>query len=158
VTEQRRIDYARLIPELSEFCDSGPWAIEVWLANIGRYDAALAYLSIFGPEFTEVDDCVLLGPAVPDTYTDWKARHGNDPSAIEAVLNHRHLFDLFPVAPEPSREVVLQLGMALKEMWTAKLHRDFPARRCIVSFPADFDVEVDDPEITFCTIRDVQPG
>jgi hypothetical protein len=153
MTEPRGIDYARLIPELSEFGDSGVWAIDVWLANIGRYDAALAYLSLFWPEFTVVDDCVLLGAAVPESYAEWKAKHGSDPSAIEAVLNHRHLFDLFPVAPEPSRDVVLHLGRGLKEMWTAKLPRDFPDRRFVVSFPEDFDVEVDNPEITFYANR-----
>ena len=45
-------------------------------------------------------------------------------------------------------------GMTLKDMWTAKLRRDFPDREFVVSFPEEFDPEVDDPEITFYTKRD----
>ena len=151
--EQRPVDYAKLIPELSAYSDSGPWAIDVWLANIGRYDAALAYASLFWPVFTEIDECVLLGPGVPESYAAWRASHGDDPGAIEAVLNHLHLLDLFPMAPEPSRDAVLHLGIVLREMWTAKLHRDFPDRQFIVSFSETFDLRVDNPEITFYTKR-----
>jgi hypothetical protein len=74
-------------------------------------------------------------------------------AGIEAVLNHRHLFDLFLGSERPTRESVRHFGLVLKDMWTAKLRRDFPDRDFIVSFQEDFDLEVDDP-ITFYTKRD----
>ena len=70
------------------------------------------------------------------------------------MLNHRHLFDLFLGDQEPPRELVHHFGHVLKDMWTAKLQRDFPDREFMVSFPEDLDREVDDPEITFYTKRD----
>lgn len=146
------IDYASLIPELVGL-EGGPRAVEVWLANIGRYDVAAAYASLFWPEFTAVDGCVLIGRSIPEPYADWRREHPDDPAAIEAVLNHHHILDLFPVAADPSPQLVRHLGTVLKEMWTAKLRQDFPGRAFVVSFPDDFDLEVDNPEITFYTKR-----
>ena len=121
---------------------------EVWLANSGRYDDAARYAGLFWPAFAEFDGRVFLGASVPDTYEEWKARIGSDASAIESVLNHRHILELFMKAPEPSREVTRQLGKVLQEMWAAKLRHDFPDRPFVVTLS-----EGDDPEITFYTER-----
>jgi len=125
---------------------------EAWLGSSGRFDHAVAYAGLFWPEFVEVDGCVLIGSSVPETYAEWKARYPNDPRVIETVLNHRHLLDLFETDDNPSPELVRVLGRALSEMWTAKLHRDFPD--LVVSFPEDFDLAFDNPDITFYTKRD----
>jgi hypothetical protein len=146
------MDYSQLLPEqLQPFASQGPWAINVWLDNIGRYDAAAAYASLFWPAFTEVDGCVLLGPAVPKYYNEWKAKFGQETWKIESVLNHRHILDLFPMDRDPSKELILHLGNVMKEMWTEKLRRDFPDRKFVVSFPEDFNFGIDNPEITFYT-------
>jgi hypothetical protein len=153
--DRRRPNYRRLIPDLESYFQDHPVDLEAWLSSFGRFDHSLAYAALFWPEFTEVDGCVLLGSRVPETYTEWKARHSNNPSGIEAVLNHRHVFDVFLYSSEqPSRELVRHFGLLLKDMWTTKLRRDFPDREFIVSFPEDFDLEMDDPEITFYTKRD----
>jgi hypothetical protein len=146
------MDYSQMLPEqLKPFASQGPWAIDVWLANVGRYDVAAAYASLFWPAFTEVDGCVLLGSAIPESYSGWKAKYGQDTHRIEAVLNHRHILDLFPMDRVATKELVLHLGSVLKEMWTEKLRRDFPDRRFVVSFPEDFNFSVDNPDITFYT-------
>ena len=147
------IDYAALIPELATYLDGEPGTVEMWLNWIGRYDAAVAYASLFWPEFVEVDGCVLLGPGVPESYAEWKASHPGDPSAIEATLNHLHLGDLFSQAPRPNAAVLLHLGCLLRETWSAKLARDFPDRAFVVEFQDDFHPEHDDPQITFHTRR-----
>lgn len=152
--ERVQPDLRQLIPELQPYFQDRPVDLEVWLSSFGRFDHGLAYAALFWPDFTTIDDCVLLGPGVPETYSQWKASHPNDPSGIEAVLNHRHLFDLFPNGTEPSGELVRLFGMMLRDMWSAKLRRDFPDREFVVSFAEDFDLEVDDPEITFYTKRD----
>lgn len=147
-------NYRQLIPELQPYFQDRPVDLEVWLSSFGRFDHGLAYAALFWPDFTTIDDCVLLGPRVPEAYTEWKASYPNDPSGIEAVLNHRHLFDLFPVSAASSGEMMRLFGMTLKDMWTTKLRRDFPDREFVVFFPEGFDLEVDDPEITFYTKRD----
>ena len=147
--DARRPNYKELIPELRSYPDDVGAAVEVWLTNLGRYDHAAAYASLFWPAFTEIEGCVLLGDRVPETYAEWKARLGEDPAAIESVLNHRHLSDLFIRAPEPSDELLEHLGEVLRDMWAAKLHQDFPDRQFVVTFNSD----ADDPEITFRSRR-----
>jgi hypothetical protein len=51
--------------------------------------------------------------------------------AVEAVMNHRHILDLFPnVTREPSEEAIVHLGRVLKDTWSCKLRRDLPERNC----------------------------
>jgi hypothetical protein len=100
----------------------------MWLANMGRYEEALS--------------------TVPETYKEWQAKFAGDRVSIEAMLNHRHIHYLFLAAPEPTPEVIQQLGLLLRDMWMAKLSRDFPDRQFVVAVS-----DGDDPEITFYTER-----
>ena len=70
--------------------------------------------------------------------------------AVEAVLNHRHILDLF-YRPElkPTRAQVVYLGRLLKEMWAAKLQRDFPGKRFVVSLSEEEIEELLDYQVTF---------
>jgi len=75
-----------------------------------------------------------------------------DKSAVEAMMNHRHICDLLPdpsAERKPTREQVLFVGRVLKEMWSCKLRRDFPAMRFTVSFPEDYNEDLVDYEISF---------
>lgn len=49
-------------------------------------------------------------------YGGFMQQTGGDKRAVEAVLNHRHVLDLFSGA-EPTREQVVYLGRLLREMW-----------------------------------------
>jgi hypothetical protein len=144
-------NWKEMIPELSTFLDGKPIDPELWLHNIGRYDHAVAYALLFWPSFLEHDGCVLLGNQIPETYDQWKTTHNSDTTAIEATLNHRHILDLFPTAPEPNGALVAHFGRLLKEMWSAKLMIDFPNRKFEVEFSDNFDLSVDNPSITFYT-------
>ena len=63
--------------------------------------------------------------------------------------------ELFVEADVSTAEGVEKVvGMTLKDMCTTKLRRDFPDREFVISFPEEFDLDVDDPEITFYTKRD----
>jgi hypothetical protein len=152
--DEQHPNYKQLIPELETYFRDHPVDLEAWLSSFGRFDHGIAYAALFWPDFIEVDGCILLGTTVPETYKDWKAEYPDDPSRIEAVLNHRHVFDLFSGSEQPSSELVRQLGRILKDMWSTKLRRDFPDREFVVSFPEEFDVDIDNPEITFYTKRD----
>ncbi len=70
--------------------------------------------------------------------------------ALEGVLNHTHITSLFGErGAEVSRTQVLHLGRLLRQMWTAKLARDFPDRRFVVSLSDDDCECLQDYEITF---------
>jgi hypothetical protein len=65
-------------------------------------------------------------------------------------MNHVHILDIFPnPLVKPSRQMVLYVGKLLKDVWQAKLKRDFPDRRIIVSFPDDYSEDLLEYEVTF---------
>ncbi|QEL15597.1 hypothetical protein [Limnoglobus roseus] len=81
---------------------------------------------------------------------------GGNRRAVEAVLNHLHVADLFgaegpglAARPELTAEQAVYLGRLLREMWAAKLARDFPGRRFTVTFPDDEREDVTEYEVTF---------
>jgi hypothetical protein len=86
---------------------------------------------------------------VPSTYPEWKVKYGSSTRAIEGMMNHRHVGDIFLSAPSPSQEAVACVGELLRETWTAKLTRDFPGRQFTVELPRQFDIKLVDPSITF---------
>ena len=81
-------------------------------------------------------------------YRGFMQQTGGDKRAVEAVLNHRHILDLFS-GSQPTREQVVYLGRLLQEVWAAKLARDFPDRRIVVSFPEEGCESLLDYEVTF---------
>lgn len=120
-------------------------------------DHFLSFLStwreVLWPDFTEYDGCVFchkLDDADEQTYRDWLTQLGGDRPRVEAVMNHQHIVDLLEhVVESPSRDVVLTFGRLMRDLWTAKLSRDFPERRFTVSFDEDHCDDLVDYEITF---------
>jgi len=45
--------------------------------------------------------------------------------------------------------MVLYVGKLLKEVWQAKLNRDFPNRKITVSFPEDHEDDLLNYQVTF---------
>lgn len=113
-----------------------------WIGVVGSVEHAIAYGELFWPEFVEFDGCVFFAGVTESSYRGFTAQTAGDKRAVEAVLNHRHILDLFQFA-QPSREQVVYLGRLLREVWAAKLTRDFPGRRFVVSFEEGCDSLLD---------------
>lgn len=141
----------RLIPEARDF----DWVDDLtpvgWLWFAGTAGQSVAYAELFWPAFVEHDGCVLLaGRLDPANFRDWMASTKGDRRAVEAVLNHTHITDLFGERGAGATwEQVIHLGRLFKEMWAAKLARDFPGRRFVVSFPEDECESLADYEVSF---------
>lgn len=112
-----------------------------------------AWRNVLWPDFGEHDGCVFykkLDAPGEVIYRDWMAQTSGNRQRVEAIMNHHHIADLIGGVVElPSHEVVLAVGQLLRELWTAKLSRDFPNRKFVVSFPEDYSSDVVDYEITF---------
>jgi hypothetical protein len=112
-----------------------------------------AWRDVLWPDFGEHDGCVFckkMDAAGEAVYRDWMAQTGGDRRRVETVMNHHHIADLIGgVIESPSHDVVLAIGRLLRELWTAKLSRDFPDRKFVVSFSEDYSADVVDYEITF---------
>jgi hypothetical protein len=130
-----------------------PWAsgddpAGEWLYVTGSIEQALAYAQLFWPPFVVHEDCVLLDRSV-DGYAPWAERL-REKADIEAMLNHRHILDLFhdAVGSEP-HDWLISLGRTLKDCWGAKLRLEFPDRRFEVVFDETPCADPVDYQITF---------
>jgi len=140
----------QLIPELADWNIGQGIDIEDWLQTVGNYEHAIAYSTLFWPEFQLHDGCIFFAGIDEDSYQKWlKATNGNKTS-VQAVMKHRHILDLFPNSEvEPTHDQVIYLGHKLKEMWKAKLNRDFPNHKITISFPEEEFDDLLSYEITF---------
>jgi hypothetical protein len=146
---------AELIPELREWNEGGGISLADWANAVGRYDYAVAYASIFWPDFFLRDDCVFRLDPKGENYAAWMSELEGDRSKVEAMINHLHILDMFTSEGfEPTPQVVVQISRVLQDMWSCKLQRDFPERRFKVEIQ---DGKADDLlsyEITFFQDRD----
>jgi hypothetical protein len=143
-------DFNALIPDLPRWNNGKGIDVDSWLACVGNFEHAVAYARLFWPEFTVHEDCVLFAGFNENSFRGFMEQARGNKKAVEAVMNHRHILDLFTAAaPEPSRELVVHLGRVLKDIWSCKLRRDLPSRNVIVSFPEEGNEDLLDYEITF---------
>src|SRR5882724_9427403 len=119
--------YTKLIPELPLWNDGKGIEIDSWLGCRGDFQLAIAFSRLFWPKFVEHDDCVLFEEFSPKTYDDFFSSCRGDRSAVEAVMNHQHILDLFHHASDDATaDQLIYLGRVLKNIYTVKLKHDFP--------------------------------
>ncbi|MEY2536278.1 MAG: hypothetical protein QOG67_18 [Verrucomicrobiota bacterium] len=123
-----------------------------WLYNTGSLEQALAYGELFWPHFVEHDDCVFLSLDL-EKYKSWMTTLEGSKARVEAVLNHRHIADLFENTELASHDWLINLGRKLKQCWAAKLQLDFPERHFEVQFEERRSPAATDYEITFFQSR-----
>ena len=144
-----KIDFRELLPRLKNHWSGTD--IDEWIGIEGDLDHLVGYARVLWPDFVERDGCILRANRfLEKTYRDFMQQTNGNKPAVEAVMNHTHVADLFINAePKPSRELILHVGRLIKEMWAAKLHRDFPDRRITVSFPEEYCGDLVEYEVTF---------
>lgn len=142
------VPMADLIPETRDWNGGSGISIADWIGCVGSVEHAIGYGEMFWPEFAELDGRVFFANVTEAGYWGLLEQTGGDKRAVEPILNHRHVLDLFSIS-QPSREQVVYLGRLLREMWAAKLARDFPGGRFVVSFSDDGCEELLDYEVSF---------
>ena len=142
------VPMADLIPETRDWNNGSGIDIRSWIGCIGSIEHAIGYGELFWPEFTELDGCIFFAGVTEQNYRGFMQQAGGNKRAVEAVINHRHVLDLFSVS-EPSRDQVVYLGRLLREMWAAKLAREFPDLQFEVSFPEEGCEVLLDYEVSF---------
>lgn len=148
----KNIDFTEPIPELKDWNSGRGIDIESWIGCQGDHKHLIAYARILWPNFTEHDGCIFLGDCVDEeNYRAFLAQTKGNKTAVEKVLNHRHIVDIFSRSHRemPSTEVVVYVGRLMKEIWRAKLDRDFPDRKIKVTFPEGVFEDILEYEITF---------
>jgi hypothetical protein len=141
-------DPSALIPELPRWNNGAGITAEAWIGCVGTFELAIGYSLVFWPRFVRVDGLVLREGYSPDALRSCR-RHGADPWAVEALINHLHIADLH-CNGEPATEGQLRyLGRLLKEVHEAKLARDFPDLRFTVEFNDKPGLDPIDYQLTF---------
>ncbi len=98
---------------------------ESWIPNFniwsylnlrGDFDLAAAFSKLFFPDFVEVDGCVLLKEQYsPEGLSRWMKSYDGNTRAVEAMMNHVHIWDRFLNSP---RDVEYPEHGLTSEKWT----------------------------------------
>jgi hypothetical protein len=124
------------LPRVSQWSSDGGDAVRTFIEQEVGASAAIALTTLFWPLFVEVDGAVLLADRFStENLRAWQATLGSDVRAIEGVINHVHLWDVFNLnADRVPDDALLYFAGVLRQTWQAALRTQFPAR--------DFDVTV----------------
>jgi hypothetical protein len=124
------------IAGLDEFCrtepDGSPWK---WLNIVSDMSVAAAFAKLFWPDLIERDGGIFLRECfTEDAYLEWKRQLRDDVRAIERVMNHVHVYDLFlnPKSQDPEPDAVLYFAVVLAKLWSLRAAEQFGAGRVIV--------------------------
>lgn len=142
--------FSDLIPELSQWNEGRGIDVDGWICGVGSFEHLIGYIELLWPTFVEHDDCVFLQGFSEEAYRGFMGQTGGNRRAVEAVMNHVHITDLFGnPALVPTRPQILHIGRKLKDIWACKLRRDFPGRSFAVSFPEEPEDDLLDYQVTF---------
>jgi hypothetical protein len=146
-----------LVPELNDWNVGKGIGLADWITCVGNFEHALGYSALFWPRFCEHDGCVFCADGFTvDNYNTWLDGGRRDRKAVQSVMNHVHIVDLFPnVTSDPTRAQVVRLGRVLREMFSAKLAQDFPSKKVEVHFYEEDCEDLLDYQLTFFAVDPV---
>ena len=121
--------------ELSRWNNGAGIDLEGWTSCMGNFSLAVGYATLFWPEFVEFDGYILRNGFSAESLRGFESQPGQTRSGVEWVMNHLHIADIHNGdADQLTEDKVLLLGNALKEIYEAKLARQFPEATCVVEF------------------------
>lgn len=120
--------------EMSDFqqwkkVNGDDFSIWDYLSGVATVEMAIAFTTLFWPDFVEHDGGIFLAEAFnQEIYEQWKAELGDDIAAIERVMNHQHIDDIIPGAENVGIDNLFALGQVIKQMWENRLKSCYPAQ------------------------------
>jgi|SRR6266851_6502430 len=144
------IDFNELIPELHDWNNGEGIDIESWIGCEGNFRLAVGYSIIFWPQFVQFEGYVLREGFSVESLRGFERQRDGDRRSIEAVMNHLHITDIQHYhCEDKTRERIVYLGRVLRDIYRAKLARQFPERHFEVLFDDSYREDLTDYEITF---------
>ena len=130
----------------------GNYGIANFLSQELDPEILLAATHLLWPDFVEVRGCLIRADAYESSnFESWWNETNGDRPRIESVLNHLHLWDVFP-GYDDDAGVLGELADVLIETWAAALDLHYP--------DCSFRVDRDDhygPGITFSALTAPTP-
>jgi hypothetical protein len=137
--------------ELAEWNNGKGIDLESWVGCSGNFRLAVGYTTIFWPEFVEFEGYILRKGFSVESLRGFESQNGTTPKTVEWVMNHIHIDGIqYASCEDISKDKILLLGNALKEIYQAKLNWLFPEKPCTVEFyvPEQED-NLEDYQISF---------
>jgi hypothetical protein len=131
----------RIFPRTREWSERvGEWDVRQYVINNMDVSDAVVMSSLFWPGFIERSGGVFIDFLFDETsYAQWLGQLGGNVRAVEKVLNHLHLWDVFGPKSDQEYAAVSELARKIASMWRVAVHDTFHTRK--------FSVEIsDDPE------------
>ena len=128
--------------ELATWNNGAGIDMEGWMACMGSFSLAVGYVSVFWPEFVLFDGYILREGFSEESLRGFERQQGTSRKSVEWVMNHLHIADIHSGScVDGSKDKILLLGNVLKEIYEAKLSRQWPDRPCnvVLSIPNDED-------------------
>jgi len=128
--------------ELATWNNGAGIDIESWVGCMGNFSLAVGYISLFWPEFVLFDGYLLREGFSETSLRGFERQQGATRQSVEWVMNHLHIADVHSGSCEDgSKDKFALLGNVLKEIYQAKLSKQWPDRPCNVVFqiPEDED-------------------
>jgi hypothetical protein len=131
------------LPSLAEWAEGNEaFTPLTWLYAESNLETAVAFTALFWPDLVEHDGAVFLRAFFDaQAYDGWWSRLGSDTSAIERVMNHRHVGNLLPGADRVGFSNLQHLGQVLASTWRARLASAYPERHFEVTCTDDAENE-----------------
>jgi hypothetical protein len=94
---------------------------------------------LFFPELIEVRGCILLASGYEQAnFDEWWETTAGDHIAIERVINHLHLWDLFEPSGEPEERALEVMARRVAQAWRCHAVETFPDREFEVAVTDDY--------------------
>ncbi|NYZ63416.1 hypothetical protein [Luteimonas deserti] len=141
--------------ELGRWNNGAGIDLESWVGRMGNYALATGYLTLFWPDFVEHEGYILRRGFSEESLRGFEKQTGSRRKSVEWVMNHLHIADIHcGDEDELTEDKVVVLGRALKQIYEAKLARQFPHSPCIVEFyEPEPGGDLTDYEISFWQVR-----
>lgn len=132
IFQQYKQDHKSWIPDFD---------LDSYLNLRADYDLAAAFSKLFWPDFVEMDGCIFRAPGpTVENVESWKQHFAGNRQAVEAMLNHEHIHDLFinsAQSMDPSPQLLQYLAQVLLICWRHALQEVFPEKQFAFSYIAE---------------------
>ena len=124
-----------------------PETASVYVKQEVSLSAVVAMTDTLCPRFVDVEGAVLLETSTdPENFREWKEHFNGDMRAVESMLNHEHLWDLFPGDGEKDQATLEVVAERMAITWKAAAEAQFPDRTFTCEVTDDYG-----PTITITT-------
>ncbi|BDB19882.1 hypothetical protein cym2001_32470 [Pseudomonas sp. CYM-20-01] len=125
-----------------------------YISDVVHPEDALLFCKVLFPDFVIHESGVFLEHSFTfDAFSTWMETCNNDVVAVEKVLNHTHLYDVFGGCRDRVDEAVYeQLCRIVAQSWRMVLLSKFPEKKfCVQAIVSDQEYG---PVVTFSQVRD----